>query len=371
MNRKKQFLYFLGLTGFLSGLSTFAPAEPLFEGQETLDVVIEAPILALSRQRHKNPEFAGIVRYSDASGREHSLAVKVTTRGKSRLEVCDYPPLKITFDRQETAGTLFEGQHNLKLVRQCMRGSAGRDWIYLELGVYRAYRVITDNSFRARQLNVTFVDTNSGGHANVQPGFFLEDDKDLARRLGRKRIRPPKVDQTQMAVMETTHDMLFQFLIGNTDFAVKRGSSGEGCCHNGRVFAEAGKRDDWIVVPYDFDYAGIINTKYAAPAEALPISRVTTRLYRGFCWQNEFLPDTIDLFNQKRVEIEAALVPAEVSKRKTRNATRYLDRFYEIINDQEELQKKLMDKCRGPASLPVRESPVSPGYIKAPASSPP
>jgi hypothetical protein len=359
----------VGLTGFLSGLSAIALPAPLFDSQETLDVIIEAPIMALTRQRHKNPEFAGTFRYTDASGRERSLAINVSTRGKSRLEVCDYPPLKITFDPQQTAGTLFEGQRKLKLVRQCMRGKGGRDWIHLELGVYRAYNVITDYAFMARQLNVTFLDTKSGGRQYVQPGFFLEDDRDVARRLSRKRIRPPKVDFAQMAVVETTHDMLFQFLIGNTDFAVKRGPSGEGCCHNGRVFAEEGKHDDWIVVPYDFDYAGIVNAEYAAPTEALPISRVTTRLYRGFCWQNETLPDSIDLFNQKRGEIEAALISAEVSKRKARSAKRFLDRFYEIVNDREELQKQMMDKCRGPDSLPVRESPVSPGYIKAPTSS--
>lgn len=371
MNGKRQLVRIFKLTGLLFVLSSPSKSAPLFDSKQTLDVVIEAPALQLSRQRHEKPEFPGTFHYTDASGRVRSLAVNVSTRGKSRLEVCDYPPLKITFDRQQTAGTLFEGQRNLKLVRQCMRGQAGRGWVYLELGVYRAYSVITDYSFKARQLSVTFRDTDSGGREYVQPGFFLEDDKELAKRVNRQRIRPPEVDPEQMALVEMTRKLLFQFLIGNTDFAVKRGPSGEGCCHNGRVFAEAGKHDDWIVVPYDFDYSGIINAKYAAPAEALPISRVTTRLYRGFCWQNETLPDSIELFNRKRDEIETALIPAEVSKRKSRITKRYLDRFYEIVNDREELQKYIMDKCRGPDSLPVRESPVSPGYIKAPASSPP
>jgi hypothetical protein len=368
MNRKKKFLYFIGLAGFLCGSSGIALAAPLFDRQETLDVVIEAPTSKLSRQRDKKPEFPGTVRYTDASGTEHSFAVTVSTRGKSRLEACDYPPLKITFDRQETAGTLFEGQHNLKLVRQCVKSSPGRDWVYLELGIYRAYSVITDYAFRVRQLNVTFRDTDAGNRETVQPGFFLEDDKDVARRLGRELLRPPKVDPVQMAVVEMTHKLLFQFLIGNTDFAVKRGPSGEGCCHNGRVFVEAGKDDNWIVVPYDFDNAGIIDAKYALPSEALPINRVTTRLYRGFCWQNEYLPGSIELFNEKRGEIEAALIPVEVSKRKASRAKSYFDRFYEIVNDQEELQKQVLDKCRGLDSLPVRESPVAPEYVKVPAT---
>jgi hypothetical protein len=358
----------VALMMILPGLSANALSAPLFESDEVLDIVIEAPIRELSNHRHDNPEFAGTFRYTDASGTERALPIKVSPRGHSRLEICNYPQLKIDFDRDEVGGTLFAGQNKLKLVRQCTRGNTGSDWLNLEFGIYRAFNVITDNSFRVRKVNVTYRDTETNKRDQVQPAFFLEDDNDLAKRLNRQRIRPPQVDSTQMDPVETSQNILFQFLIGNTDFAVKRGPKGEGCCHNGRVIAEAGTHHDWIVVPYDFDYAGIINAKYAAPAEELPIGRVTTRLYRGFCWQNELLPESIDLFNRKRDEIEAALIPADVSKRKSRHVNKYLDEFYEIVNDREELQKRLLDKCRGPDSLPVRKSIVSPVHKKAPAS---
>jgi hypothetical protein len=346
-------------------LPGYAVSAPLFDSEEVLDVIIEAPISKLSSQRHKKPELPGTIRYTDASGAERVLEVVVSTRGKSRLDVCNYPPLKISFNPDETAGTLFAGQDNLKLVRQCLQGSKGRNLVYLELGIYRAYNNITDFSFKTRQLNVAYRNTGSS-REQVQPGFFLEDDSDVARRMGRERIRPPEVESAQLAPVETTHNLLFQYLIGNTDFAVKRGPSGEGCCHNGRVIAEAGRQHDWIVLPYDFDYAGILNASYALPDEHLPIGRVTTRLYRGFCWHNDHLPDSIELFNQKRSEIEAALLPPGVSKNKLRRVAKYLDRFYETVNDPQELQKKILDKCRGPASLPVRESPVSPAHIKTP-----
>ncbi len=324
-------------------------------------------MLSLSRRRDKKPEFDGTFRYTDASGTEHAFPVLVSTRGKSRLEVCDFPPLRITFKPDDTAGTVFEGQKKLKIVRQCVRGGKGRDWLHLELGVYRAYNVITDYSYRARQLNVTFRETGSRSmREQVQPAFFLEDDKDMAKRLNRKRIRPPKVEPAQMALVETTHNLLFQYLIGNTDFAVKKGPTGEGCCHNGRVITVAAKRDDWIIVPYDFDYSGIIDTEYAMPHEGLPIRSVRTRLYRGFCWQNEELARSIDLFNQKRSEIESALLPPEVSKNKARRVKNYIDRFYEIINDPQEIQKNMLDKCRGPDSLPIRDSAINPRKVKTP-----
>ena len=359
---------FVGLITFLPGLSTFALSTPLFDGDETLGVVIEAPIRDLVRQRMKETEFAGTFRYTDASGTEQALAIRIKTRGNSRLEICDYPPLRITFNPDETQGTLFEGQRNLKLVTQCMQGSRGAGWLHMEYGIYRAYNQVSDYSYKTRKLNVTYRDTKSRGRERLQPAFILEPDKQLAKRLGRERIRPPNVDPAQMSRMETTRNLLFQYLIGNTDLAIKSSAKGEGCCHNGRVFAQPGEQNEWVVVPYDFDYAGIINTKYALPGARLPIKRVSTRLYRGFCWQNELLPEVIEQFNQKRSEIELALTPAELSKGKSRAAQRYVDKFYEIVNDSKELQKRIFDECRGPDSLPLRASPVAPDYVKTPST---
>jgi hypothetical protein len=163
------------------------------------------------------------------------------------------------------------------------------------------------------------------------------------------------------------HGMLFQYFIGNTDFAVKRGPIGEGCCHNGRVFAHAGAQQDFNIVPYDFDQAGMVNTDYARPDKRLRINRVTTRLYRGFCWHNDQLAESIGLFNENRAGIEAALLTEDISRSQTRRVGKFIDNFYTTINDPGELKKHLLDKCRGPESLSLRASPVSPVHVKTPA----
>ena len=336
-------------------------AAPLFDSEDTLEIALEAPFRELSGNSEQEPELPGTVRYVDESGMERSLPVIVTTRGKTRLEICDYPPLRLTFDAGRTAGTLFEGQRKLKMVRPCKRGGKARDWLYLELGIYRAYNLISDYSYRVRQLNVNFFNSESRfGSFSEQPAFFIEDDDDMARRLNRERIRPPKVDLAQMSPRETSVNILFQYLIGNTDFAVKRGPSGEGCCHNGRVLAEPGKQADWVIVPYDFDYAGIIDADYAVPHEALGIRKVTARLYRGFCWQNDLLPESIELFNRNRTALEAALIPSGVSAPKSRRVRSYIDKFFDIVNDPAEAQLNLYDRCREPDSIPLRERAVSP-----------
>jgi hypothetical protein len=321
---------------------------PLFESNETLSVTIQAPMRQLLRHRDSDQEYDAVLTYTDTTGAEQQLNLKLTTRGRSRLEVCDFPPLRLIFNRDDTGATVFEDQRRLKMVTQCKRGSRGEDWTLQEYGIYRAYNAITDFSYRVRWLQVDFRDTESTRWQKIQGTFLIESTSAAARRLQRKSIGPPQIRPEQFSVVETSRNMLFQYLIGNTDFAVKRGPSGEACCHNGRVLAPTKRDDDWVILPFDFDQAGIISTDYALPDANFPIRRVSTRLYRGFCAQNTVLADSIALFNERRSDITAALLPPGLSKSRHKRALRYIDRFYDTVNDPQKLKREIVDKCRGP-----------------------
>jgi hypothetical protein len=325
-----------------------AAGTALFESDETLSVTIEAPMRELLRHRDSDQEYDAVLSYVDAAGVEQQLNLKLTTRGRSRLEVCDFPPLRLIFDRDESGSTVFEDQRRLKMVTQCKRGSRGEDYTLQEYGIYRAYNSITDYSYRVRWLEVVFHDTESTRWERTQGVFLIESTGGAARRLQRKSIRPPQVRAEQFSVVEMSRNMLFQYLIGNTDFSVKRGPSGEACCHNGRVLAPPKRDDDWVILPFDFDQAGIISTDYALPDVNFSIRRVSTRLYRGFCAQNTVLDDSIALFNERRSDITAALLPPGLTKNKHKRALRYIDRFYETVNDPKKLKRDILEKCRGP-----------------------
>ena len=323
-----------------------AQAASLFDRNHTLSITIEAPMRQMLRHRTSPEEYDAVLSYTDAAGVGHRLNFILTTRGRSRLELCKFPPLRLTFNPDDTGATIFEGQRRLKMVTQCEKGSNGKSWVLQEFGIYRAYNAISDFSYRVRRLEVNFRDTDSKRWQQVQPAFLIESTGAAARRLQRKSIRPSQINPNQFSPVETTHNLLFQFLIANTDFSVRRGSSGERCCHNGRVLAVSDRRSDWVVLPYDFDRAGIINTDYAIPHNKLPISRVTSRLYRGFCWQNTMLPLSIAMFNLNRSKITDALLPAGLGKTKRKRALNYIDRFYKIVNDPRQYEKQILDKCR-------------------------
>ena len=122
-----------------------------------------------------------------------------------------------------------------------------------------------------------------------------------------------------------------------------------------QVFDRHARDDDChgVVLPFDFDHAGVINTNYASPDERLPIKRVSTRLYRGFCWHNALLPQSIALFKEHRSDITDALLPPELSTSRNKRALRFIDRFYDIVDDPQGLKREILSKCRGPQTLPV------------------
>jgi hypothetical protein len=126
-----------------------------------------------------------------------------------------------------------------------------------------------------------------------------------------------------------------------------KGPDDEGCCHNGKILREPGSTQGWVVLPYDFDQAGLINTSYSIPAEGLRIRSVRTRLYRGRCLHNGQLADTIAQFNESRPALESHLAPAELSDSKRNYALKYVGKFFETVNDPKKQQRELYEACVG------------------------
>lgn len=347
------------MTALLIVAGPAALASTLFDDDSKLVLTIEAPMRELIRKRLNKPVFDAVVRYTNSSGQERTLKAQISPRGNARLEACDFPPLRLILDESETTGTVFEGQHRLKIVTQCNKRSDGKKWLLQELGIYRAYNAVTDYSYRVRPFDVTYIDSDSSRWKRSQVAFFIEPTGKMADRLQLDSVRPPTIRPVQYHLAELANNLLFQLLIANTDFSAKSGPSGEGCCHNGRVLTVRGQQQNWIVIPYDFDQAGIINTDYALPDRRLGIRAVNSRLYRGFCWQSDSLQDAMDVFRERREEITAALVPSDFSSSGQAKIKRFIGGFYRILDNPRELQKRITDKCRGVTTYPIRKTTTS------------
>jgi hypothetical protein len=336
---------FLALMGLASAADAKDTLRPLFRSDAPLAVTLQAPwsdVLKPGRAPTRHPAVLG---YSDAQGQAHRLAATVETRGITRKRVCRFPPLRLRFAKGATDGSDFAGQDSLKMVTHCDTAPSYSQYYVQELLAYRIYNRVTDLSFRARPLEVTYQDPQGGKPNGPRFAFLIEDVGDMARRNGMKADKKARFRPGEQDSMALSRFMLFQYLIGNTDFDVLTGPEADECCHNVRVVVAADGRR--VPVPYDFDSAGMIGAKYAAPHASLPIKDVRTRLYRGMCVHNDTLEAARREFLGQREAIFALVRgEARLSPQRQRVVAEYFEDFYATLGDNAKFAKEITAKCR-------------------------
>jgi hypothetical protein len=129
-------------------------ATSLFDETAVVDATLEGPLRELMGDTDSREQLPFLLR---ADGTEH--AIKVRLRGKSRLRVCNFLPIRVNFKKGEVDGTLFEGQDKLKLVVPCYTSERAEKNLVEEYVVYRIFNLLTPASYRVRLLRMTFIDT--------------------------------------------------------------------------------------------------------------------------------------------------------------------------------------------------------------------
>jgi hypothetical protein len=319
----------------------------LFASSEPLNVKISAPW----KDFVDNDEFQGTypaqIEFTDDLGRTQTLNLTVERRGITRQKVCKFPPVKLRFEKQEVKGTSFRGQKSLKLVTHCNKGGIFVQYYILEMLAYQMYNLITDFSFRVRPLSISYEDSKKGSVQGPVFGFLIEDDSDVAKRNGQKKLKIGKTQRDRLDRDVVSNMTLFQFMISNLDWAALSGPKKDECCHNSKLVGQDPEKDPVYVVPYDFDSSGLVNAKYAGPPAGLPVRNVTQRLYRGFCFQNPSMPDARQRFlEQEQAILDLITDQPELSSASQKRALKFIGQFFDILKNDEDFQNKIIGKCR-------------------------
>ncbi len=275
-----------------------------------------------------------------------SLSVDVRVRGKSRLRVCDFPPLRLDLRGSRAEGTAFEGQGRLKLVSHCRRSRPYENNVVEEYAAYRILSLLTPLALDARLLRVRYVDTTHPGQEPLERyAFVIESVDELADRVGGSRIRRASVTQSSLERQQLAAVFVFQYLIGNTDWSLVRAHGEAYCCHNGELLERDGRL---LYIPYDFDFSGLVNAHYAKPLPEIGIRTVRTRRYRGYCLEGLDLEAAIRSTGTLETTILGLVgaLPAEDDRaRKAR--VHYLERFFDEARDVDALVRKFERSCIG------------------------
>jgi len=255
-----------------------SPPTPLFSSDVPLNITIRGPFATMASNRAEVPRPGTLT----ADG--VSYPITLSPRGITRKtnDICDFPPLRVELSGKAPPGSLMQGQHRLKLVTHCKRDAGFQQKVLLEYSAYRLYNLITPLSFRARLVNVNYVDDNGQPYIS-RVGFFLEDFDDVAKRNGMTDAHQGSLVPLQLIdAAAGGRFAVFEYMISNYDWSMRAAPKGDECCHNGRLLAGA-PGGALTPVPYDFDYSGLVDAPYAGPPEGVPVDNVRQRNYRGYC----------------------------------------------------------------------------------------
>jgi len=319
---------------------------PLFQSHDTLIVRIEAPLTTLMKEQPDEEYLDGTFTYSDASGQEHQLDLKLQTRGRFRRNksTCTFSPLRLNFRKQQVKGTEFAGQDKLKLVTHCQRSKNFEQLLLREFLAYQILQTLTDKSFGARLMQITYVDSEKNGKSITKYGFVIEDEDDIGDRIGLAASKIRRIKAAELDGKQANLVSVYEYLIGNTDFSLILGPDGSDCCHNAVQFSNGGPPH--TPIPYDFDFSGLVDAPYAAANPRFKLRSVKTRLYRGRCMNNEYLDGTFAYFLEEEPEIRQLLAELEgFNKSSRKSIEKFLNGFYKDISDPKSKQRKFITKC--------------------------
>jgi hypothetical protein len=316
---------------------------PLFASEEPLKFTLIIDVKTVRNDDSEDPQYsAGKLILHEGSSQDADFDIQVKARGHSRrlFNICSFPPIKLNFKKKAVKGTIFEGQDKLKLVAFCRDLDQFQDYVLQEYLVYKAYNCLTAFSFKVRLAKITYKDLNDKSKEVQRYGFLIEDDELMAQRNGGKITEALMSNQDRCERETLDIFTLFQFMIGNADWWIAKP-----IVHNVKLIFREGSAI--VPVPYDFDYSGTINAKYAVPPEELPIQSVRERYFRGYCRMPGTYEKSIEVFNERKEELYGVYRNFKMlDEKKIKLILKYYDEFYKIINDPKLVKRKIYDNCQ-------------------------
>ena len=165
---------------------------------------------------------------------------------------------------------------------------------------------------------------------------------EIAQVSPRRKI--PRINYKNLDRRQANLASVFEYMIGNTDYSMIRGALDDDCCHNIELFAN--EDGLYTPIPYDFDFAGVVNAPYAEPNPKLKIRDVRVHYYRGRCGNNELLEETVAYIHEHEAEIHALVENLDGLDEKYRKGfANYLNVYFDRVSTPQKIERYLSNKC--------------------------
>jgi len=339
--KKQAITLFLFLIIIIPNLTAQAKIDSiqLFIDEKPIAVTLVSDFKKLFNTKKETPWQESVITFRmPDSATVVTETVQMRARGNFRKTECYMPSLMVNF-HNSTSPQLYQ-LDKLKIVSGCGTATRDEQLVLKEYLAYKMYNLITPLSFRTRLIRTSFEDSKGKIKKYTTWGFFIEDVDDMAKRNKSKEYETA-TEQRNTNPERMTLVALFQYLIGNTDWSVPN-------FHNIKlVTPKDNPTSSPLPIPYDFDFAGMVDADYATPAEILGTEKVTERVYRGFPRPLEEINAALNILKAKRNDFNNLVMNCEqlpLSSRK--EIVKYFDGFYKIADNPKDVQRYFIDEAR-------------------------
>lgn len=308
--------------------------EDFYQPDKVVEVTLQFDCKQLIRNKSKQEELPATLTYQRPNGKSVTRSLNITTRGKLRLDICGFPPLKLDFDKKELAAAGFSSAiDEVKVVTHCTDDKRADQVVIKEFLTYQLYNIIEKYSYRVQLLHVRYLDKDGKLYAD-NIAFLIEPTDAMAARLECRESERKIENESEMHPDIYADMLLFEYMIGNVDWNISM-------LHNVKLIKPLAGFF-CIPVPYDFDFSGLVSAQYAAPQERVKQTYVGERMLMGKFLSDAAFNASLQRFITAKQQIyDTCANFAALDKKERERINRYLNSFYAQIEQKNMNPSKL------------------------------
>lgn len=327
-------LLWIARPAFAQTTPTPPPApKSIFEHLTVTDcpkITLELDVTSIIAAKKTNQYFPANM--TDASGQTYALEVK--PRGRYRRKVSEIPPLKLKFKNKTLTEMGFDTLNEIKLVLPYKVDEKGDELIIKEYLIYRMFEKVTPAAIRARLIRLTLRNTHVEKSKQVMYAILVEHEEETAKRLS-----GIPVDQFGVPVDSLMHNQaalvcMFEYMIGNTDWDVSMQ-------RNVRLL-KAKETGKMLLLPYDFDFSGLVSAPYASPSSESGLKTVQDRFLMNVGVSQNSLRTATNVLRAAKKDFYEICRSKYLSRSASDEMLRYLEIFFQHAQSRDEVAGKLM-----------------------------
>ena len=311
----------------------------LFTNNDVLHLTLRFDMTQYTRKKPKDEYMNAILTYHLNKTDSINKNIRLKSRGEMRNGYCSFPPIRLNFKNAGFQKADLSQIEKIKLVTHCQYGN--EVYLFKEFLIYKLFNVLTDTSFRVRLVNMEYINTHKKSKPVNTYAFFIEPVEMLTKRVNAVEVNSVNLTQKNIIPQMMDRMAIFNYMIGNTDWSVPN-------LHNCKVLSSLNFNAEalGIVVPYDFDYSGLVDADYAIPFEGLGISSVRERKYVGICRDEEVYMNAIKEFAAKKDAFYKVINDFELLDQKEKaKMIDYLDSFFEDFEGGKNVVHRIQNDC--------------------------